>query len=162
MAAEETHDETEPVEEPAQGETAREEERDWKAEYEKAVEQSRKWERRSKANASAAKELEKLKEQGMTDAERAEKAEAELAAYKAREEHREWEASVSKETGVPVEVLSRMSAESEDDLMEAAREIGRYFETSASPVVPTDGVQPPAKSGGMTADDWLRSTIRNR
>jgi DNA repair ATPase RecN len=101
-------------------------ETDWKAKYEEMRTHSREWEKLAKQNKAAAAELDALKEAQMTEAEklnaRAEKAEAELAAMKAEQAQRERIADVSKETGVPPEILA-FCADSErmDDFAKAVK-----------------------------------------
>lgn len=88
---------------------------DYEAKYHEAVAQSRKWEDRAKASFKDSEELKKLKESQMSDAEKTAKRIAELekenAAYKTAAQQREWKAKVSKETGVPAEVLRGDSEE---------------------------------------------------
>lgn len=89
---------------------AEESEIDYKAKFEEERAHSRKWEKLAKQNKAAAAELDALKEAQMSETEklnaRAEKAEAELAAMKAEQAQRERIADVSKETGVPSEILA--------------------------------------------------------
>lgn len=134
--------------------------------YEKLLAESRKWEQRAKSNSEAAKRLAELEDASKTDAERladvtkrAEDAEAELARYRHADERREWAGRVSEKTGVPVEVLSAMDADSEEALEKAAEPLKGYFERSAAPVVPTAGVQPQSPNAGKTPNEWLRESI---
>ena len=136
--------------------------------YERLLAQSRKWEERSKANAAAARRLAELEDASKTDAERladankrAEDAEAELARYRRADERREWAGRVSEKTGVPVEVLASVDADSEGELEKTAESLRPYFERSAAPVVPTAGMQPKSPSAGKTPNDWLRESIPN-
>lgn len=142
------------------------EEKDWKAEYERLLKHSRTWEDKAKRLKEKADRLDELEAQSMTDAERAEKAskraeeaERELERYRRAEERGRWAEAVSKETGVPADVLAAMEAGSADELKERAESIKGYFKTPAAPVVPTDGIQPPNPEPGESANDWLRSTI---
>ena len=88
---------------------------DWEAKYREAVSHSRKWEQRAKDNSAAAAELEKLKESSLSESEKTAKRlkelESENAAMKAEKQHAEWAAQVSKDTGVPVELLHGESLE---------------------------------------------------
>lgn len=81
---------------------------DWKAE-------ARKWEARAKQNSQAAAELEQLKNENMSESEKTAKRikqlETENAAYKTAAQRREWVAQVSKETGVPANLLRGDSLE---------------------------------------------------
>lgn len=85
------------------------EEIDWEAKYKEALDHSRDWEKKAKANKAAADELEKLKESQMSEADKAAKRtqelEAQVAAYKAKEQQAEWKAQVSAKTGIPAEAL---------------------------------------------------------
>ena len=141
-------------------------EKDWKAEYERLLRHSRTWEDKAKRLKEKADRYDELAAKSMTDAERAEQAakradeaEAELAKYRLADERRGWAQKVSKKTGVPVEVLAAMDADSEEALELAAEPLKGYFERSAAPVVPTAGVQPPEPHPGKTANEWLRETI---
>lgn len=91
---------------------------DWKAE-------ARKWEARAKQNSQAAAELERLKTENMSEAEktarRLQKLEAENAAFKAEQQHREWASQVSKDTGVPAALLTATSLESMQDQAKALK-----------------------------------------
>jgi hypothetical protein len=71
MTTESTDQTDAPAEATEEAATATEDEKDWKAEFEKLQRNSRKWEERSKANAEAAKELEQLRQQHESDQERA-------------------------------------------------------------------------------------------
>ena len=85
------------------------EEIDWEAKYKEALGHSRDWEKKAKANKAAADELEKLKESQMSETEKAAKRtqelEAQVAAYKAKEQQAEWKTQVSAKTGVPADVI---------------------------------------------------------
>ena len=85
------------------------EETDWEAKYKEALGHSRDWEKKAKANKAAADELEKLKESQMSETEKAAKRtqelEAQVAAYKAKEQQAEWKTQVSAKTGIPAEAL---------------------------------------------------------
>ena len=99
-----TPDATPPAEPNGNGE-----ETDWEAKYKEALGHSRDWEKKAKANKAAADELEKLKESQMSEADKAAKRtqelEAQVAAYKAKEQQAEWKAQVSAKTGIPAEAL---------------------------------------------------------
>lgn len=142
------------------------EEKDWKAEYERLLKHSRTWEDKAKRLKAKADRYDELEEASKTDAEkladatkRAEDAEAELARYRHAEERREWAGRVSEKTGVPVEVLSAMDADSEEALEKAAEPLKGYFGRVAAPVVPSAGVQPQAPNAGKTPNEWLRESI---
>ena len=81
---------------------------DWKAE-------ARKWERYAKKAQAAEKELEALKQSQMTEQEkekaRADAAEKELAEFKAEKERSDAAHRISKETGVPLDLLFYCSDE---------------------------------------------------
>ncbi len=71
MTTESTDQTDAPAQAPEEAATATEDEKDWKAEFEKLQRNSRKWEDRAKENAQAAKELEQLRQQHESDQERA-------------------------------------------------------------------------------------------
>lgn len=158
--AEEPNSQQQETQEP-HGEAA-EPQKDWQAEYEKLLEQSRKWEKRAKENSAKAKKYDEAQAASMTDKERADKAEAELQRYRKADERRKWVASVSKETGVPSDVLDGMEAEDEDELRARAESIAGYFKRGAAPVVPGAGVQPDTPTPGKTPNEWLRDSIPQR
>lgn len=151
---------------PKQGETP---EVDYKAKYEQMRAHMREQEKRAKENAAAAAELEQLKAERMTETERLQKqledARAEAASLKAERERKGWVADAARATGVPADLLSLMSADSADELMEKAESLKEKYGAGAGPekpqtvpVVIGDGKHASAGDGG-TANDWLRSTI---
>lgn len=128
---------------------------DWKAE-------SRKWESRAKANKSAADELEQLKQSQMTEQQKAEakaeKLQKKLEALESARQHDQWISQVSKDTGVPADVLRGDSLES---IQRHADAIKKAF--ASKPSAPTlRGIdhQPsnPTSGGG----DWIRNAFRKR
>lgn len=115
---------------------------DWEAKYKEAVEQSRKWESRAKRNSDKAKKWDEYEQQGMTEAEklakRAEDAEAELEKLRAKAQHDADMAEVSKETGVPVQLLAFCA---DRESMEAfAKEYGTEHKTPAAAPAPESRV----------------------
>lgn len=94
---------------PAPEETAEAETVDWQAKYEEMRGHMRDWEKKAKANQSAADELEQLKAAQMSEQEkanaRADKAEAELEALKAETAKYDAARAISKEKGVPFDLL---------------------------------------------------------
>jgi len=88
---------------------------DWKAKYEEMRGHMRDWEKKAKANQGAADELEKLKAAQMTEQEkereRADNAERELAELKAEKARTEAALRITKETGVPLDLLMFCSDE---------------------------------------------------
>jgi membrane protein involved in colicin uptake len=71
MTTESTDQPGAPAQATEEAATATEDQKDWKAEFEKLQANSRKWEDRAKANAQASKELEQLRQQHESDQERA-------------------------------------------------------------------------------------------
>lgn len=126
---------------------------DWKAE-------SRKWEKRAKENATAAEKLRAIEEANKTEAqkltERAEAAEAKVREFEAAAERRSWRAEVSKETGIPVDILR---GDTREEIEAHAKTLSRYFKQDSASVVGSDGMYPTtsAESG-----DWLRAMLTNR
>ena len=94
-------------------------------------------------------ELQKLQE-------RIEKAEKENAAFKQREQVSTWAAEVSKETGVPANLLRGSTKEE----LEAHANLLKEFTGSQStaPVVVSDGNKPKNKPGVTTADLFAETT----
>lgn len=115
-----------------------------------------------KAKAARLDELEEAAKSDLDKAnERAAAAEAKVAEYEAAESRRAWTAKAAEATGVPVDVLSAIEADSEESLMEKAESLKGYFTAPPAPVVGSDGVRAsvPAPESG---DDWLRSTLPGR
>ena len=86
---------------------------DWKAE-------ARKWEARAKANSKAAEELESANRQAAESKAKADELTRRLGQI---EHEREWQSTlgkVSKATGMPVEALGLLKADSEETLAKAA------------------------------------------
>lgn len=83
---------------------------DWKA-------QARKWEKLAKANHEKAEQADRLREK----AEKADQLQARLDELTAAQAWEKTVGKVSGETGIPVDVLSIVKADSEDKLAEAAK-----------------------------------------
>ena len=126
------------------------EEVDYKAKFEEERAHSRKWEKLAKANKAAADELEELKQSQLSESERLKKqldaATAELDGLRAANERAAWVAEVSKDTGVPAEVLQIIETSDRDDLAEKAARIAGLFSAPSDqgkgqtvPVVIGDG-----------------------
>lgn len=94
-------------------------------------------------------ELQKLQE-------RIEKAEKENAVFKQREQVSTWAAEVSKETGVPANLLRGSTKEE----LEAHAEQLKEFTTgqSTAPIVNSDGMKPKGKVGITNADRFADAT----
>lgn len=158
--AEETSTEAAPQEAAETVVEASDEVAKWKAE-------ARKWEKRSKENASAAEELAKLKESQLSEVEKAQnraaKAEKELEGYKAAAQRAEWNASVAKSTGLPVDMVALIEANTEDELAERANEVKSLIEPEHKETVPVvlgagQAPKTPEKAGG----DWVRKALEKR
>lgn len=111
---------------------------DYKSLYEETLAQSRKWEKFAKENL-------KFKETAQAEKERADRLELE-------KDRASWVASVSKETGVPSDVLANFSCETADDLKAKAEAIAGHFKRDALPVVPGDGSRPEDVKGSAMQD----------
>ncbi len=139
---------------PARTETARK--IDSEAKYKEALGHSRDWEKKAKANKAAADELEKLKESQMSETEKAAKRtqelEAQVAAYKAKEQQAEWKTQVSAATGIPAEALRGSTLEE----IQAHADILKPLMHPAPklPNVPNPAQHP----DGKTADERARHT----
>lgn len=121
-------------------------ETDWEAAAVRLKAEARKWEARAKENKGASDELQKLKESQMSEVDKA-RAEAEAARkeaddLKVERDRAHWVSKVAKASGVPADVLSSVSAASEDDLAEKAETMKSYFVTETVPVVGGDGNHP--------------------
>ena len=128
---------------------------DWKAKFEQERAHSRKWEQRAKDNSAAAAELDKLKESSLSEAEKTAKRlrelESENAAMKAEKQHAEWAAQVSKETGVPAELLR-------GDSLEAMGEYAKKLDQWAHPKpkgMPNQGGTPDRPAKGRETRDFV-------
>lgn len=137
---------------------------DYKALYEAEKANSRKWEGRSKANAAKAKEYDQLKQSQMSDSEKLDAVRRELEEVTAERDRltaersrEQWAAEVSRETGVPAELLRGSTKEE----MEAhAESIKPYIARPTAPVVAGDGSQPEPPEGG--SGDWLRDVLTHK
>jgi hypothetical protein len=131
---------------------------DWEAKYKEALGHSRDWEKKAKANKAAADELEKLKESQMSETEKAAKRtrelEAQVAAYKAKEQQAEWKTQVSAATGIPAEALRGSTLEE----IQAHADILKPLMHPAPklPNVPNPAQHP----AGQTADERAKAYVR--
>ena len=130
---------------------------DFKAKYEETLAHSREWEKRAKQNKEAADELEQLKEAQKTaeqkQAERVQELERENAEFKAERQQRAWAKEVSKETGVPADVLRGSTLEeiqAHAELLKPAYEEPK--KPGPAPIV-TIGSQP--ASGNVSLKDQI-------
>lgn len=132
---------------------------DWQAKYNDAIRHSREWEKRAKDNKNAAEELEKLKESQMSETEKAAKRtqelEAQVAAYKAKEQQADWKAQVSAETGVPADVI-------EGDSLEAMQSHAKRIHELLNPKPKAPAVhgadrQPSGKGPNESMVNYLRN-----
>ena len=146
-----------------EGSQAPEPEVDYKAKYEQMRAHSREWEKKARANESAAAELEKLRASQMSDLERVQKQyedeKRRADALEAERDRAAWVADVSRETGVPADLLKLVAADSKEDLAEKAASLAeRYGEKAAGkpqtvPVVLGDGRH---ADGAAPAGDFIR------
>lgn len=132
---------------------------DWEAKYKEALGHSRDWEKKAKANKAAADELEKLKESQMSETEkvakRTQELEAQVAAYKAKEQQADWKAQVSAETGVPADVI-------EGDSLEAMQSHAKRIHELLNPKPKAPAVhgadrQPSGKGPNESMVNYLRN-----
>ena len=114
---------------------------------------------RDAANKAAADELEKLKESQMSETEKAAKRtqelEAQVAAYKAKEQQAEWKTQVSAKTGIPAEALRGSTLEE----IQAHADILKPLMQPAPklPNVPNPAQHP----AGQTADERAKAYVRS-
>ena len=156
-----------PLEKAGEGEGGTPPDVDYKAKYEQMRAHSREWEKKAKANAQAAEELEQLKASQMSDIERIQKQYEEEKAradrLQAASDRAQWVAEVSKETGVPADLLGLMAAESKEDLAEKAAGLAeRYGDKGGGkpqtvPVVLGDGrhADEPKPAGDFIREQFL-------
>lgn len=130
---------------------------DYKAKYEETIAHSREWEKKAKSNKDAADELEKLREAQKTaeqkQAEHLANLERENAAFKAKEQQRDWAKEVSTETGVPVDVLRGSTLEEIQAHAELLKPAFASPQSPTAPAVATIGVQP--VSGNVSLADQI-------
>lgn len=136
---------------------------DWKAKYEDAIKHSRDWEKRAKDNKTAADELKQLKDASLSDqektAKRVKELETENAAYKTARQQAEWRSQVSKETGVPAELLRGDSIE---DMQAFAKSIDSYLHPKPkAPAIPGQGHDPRAKAASEQTREWVGKLFGN-
>lgn len=93
---------------------------DWKA-------QARKWEKLAKANHEKAEQADQLREK----AEKADQLQAQLDKLNAAQAWEKTVGKVSSETGIPVDVLNIVNADSEDKLTAAAKTLKSFAQTGA-------------------------------
>lgn len=129
---------------------------DYKTKYEEAIKHSREWETRAKANKTAADELKKLKESQMSEAEKFAAVSKELSELKSKQEQAEWKAQVSKDTGVPADLLRGNSLE---ELQAHGKALQKALADQRKPKpagMPKAGSQP----SGSPADEEQRAFLR--
>lgn len=134
---------------------------DWKAKFEEERAHSRKWEQRAKDNNKAADELKRFKDSQLSESERTAKRIKELedrnAAYEAQRQQSEWKAQVSRETGVPAELLHGDSLEA---MQANAKAIDRYAHPKPKGL-PNQGRTPGGKASGVEERNWVRDMFSN-
>lgn len=109
----------------------REEATDYQAKYESMRRHAREWEKKAKANAAAAEELQKLKDSQMSELERAQSQyEAEKAradALQSEKDRAQWVSEISKDTGVPADLLGLIAADTREELAEIAAGLAERY-----------------------------------
>lgn len=129
-----------------------EEKTDWKAE-------ARKWEARAKENKAKADKLDEIEEANKSDLEkattRAEKAERELKEIKAAQERVKLADKISKDTGVPANLIQGTTKE---EMEQFAKDNAHYFKKDTVPVVGSDGK---SASKIPTTTDPIRDLFNN-
>lgn len=100
-----------------------EQEKDWKAEYERLLKHSRTWEDKAKRLKEKADRYDELEEASKTDAEkladatkRAEEAEAKVAEFERKAERASIVREVAADKGVDAEWLSRMAGDTREEI----------------------------------------------
>lgn len=141
------------------------EETDWKA-------MARKWEERAKTNKEAAEELKQLKEAQMSQQEKEAKhtkeLETELARYKAEKQQAEWRRTVSKDTGIPADLLRGSTLE---EIQAHADSLKQYLQANKTDTQaetgPAAGYAPsvgttPGKRGSVPLDEQIKEAEKNK
>lgn len=99
---------------------------DWKA-------TSRKWEQRAKENKNAAEELAALKQSQMSEQEKTQaqlaEAQKKLESYQTAEKLSAWKTQVSKDSGIPADLLRGNTLE---EIQEHAESVKSYLDTQQS------------------------------
>ncbi|MFR0556648.1 heavy metal transporter [Pseudoscardovia radai] len=124
---------------------------DWKAKYEQAVAESRKWEERSKANRRQADQLKGEAVAAKTDADRLKELEAKVAEYETAEQRDAWVKAAAAKYAIPTDILSLVSADSEEAMMDAAKTIGRHIHTGTH----GQGSTPRHEAAGQKSREWV-------
>lgn len=103
---------------------------DWQEKYESMKAHSRKWEERAKSNSQAAEQLEQLRAQSDEKDKTITDLQSRLEGYETAEKKRGWAAKVSKDTGIPVELLD---ADSEEGMRAQASRLAKYLKPHGLP-----------------------------
>lgn len=117
---------------------------DWKA-------QARKWEKLAKANHEKAEQADRLREK----AEKADQLQARLDELTAAQAWEKTVGKVSGETGIPVDVLSIVAADSEDKLTAAAKMLQAFVQDGQRRTGMGDQSREPGSPQPSTAADFL-------
>lgn len=117
---------------------------DWKA-------QARKWEKLAKANHDKAEQADQLREK----AEKADQLQAQLDELNAAQAWEKTVVKVSGETGIPVDVLSIVAADSEDKLTAAAKMLQAFVQDGQRRTGMGDQSREPGSPQPSTAADFL-------
>ena len=123
---------------------------DWKA-------QARKWEKLAKANHEKAEQADQLREK----AEKADQLQAQLDELTAAQAWEKTVGKVSGETGIPVDVLSIVNADSEDKLAEAAKMLQAFIQDAQRHTGMGDQSREPSKPRPSTEAEIMSQVNRN-
>ncbi|MFR0558080.1 hypothetical protein ACLUWO_04245 [Pseudoscardovia radai] len=123
---------------------------DWKA-------QARKWEKLAKANHEKAEQADQLREK----AEKADQLQARLDELNAAQAWEKTVGKVSGETGIPVDVLSIVKADSEDKLAEAAKMLQTFIQDVQRHTGMGDQSRQPSEPRPSTEADVMYQVNRN-
>ena len=134
-----------------------EQEKDWKAEYERLLKHSRTWEDKAKRLKEKADRYDEMEQASKTDAEkmadaikRAEEAEAKVADYERKAERAGIVAEVAAAKGVDADWLSRMSGDTREDIEANADFLASKL--SGQPIYPSVPDRGQAKTPPMTKE----------
>lgn len=111
---------------------------------------------------AAYEKLQEIEESNKTDLEkaisRADKLQAELDDLKAKEERKSWREEVSKETGVPADVIA---GDTKEEMAAHAESLKKLIPDSTKPIVASDGFAPAADGAGKSTREQFAEAMQN-
>lgn len=111
---------------------------------------------------AAFEELKELKDSQKSDLEkatsRADELQKELDALKAEKERKSWREEVSKETGVPADVIA---GDTKEEMAAHAESLKKLIPDSTKPIVASDGFAPAAGGAGKSTREQFAEAMQN-